>query len=163
MRTRVLLLCAFMTFAVTWAGSAVAGSKNTPAFVPPCGSGTAGVRFVLYDNGTNVCDNVSGLVWEREPIQEFRTYQAAASYCVSKGTEWTLPALKDFYTLVDYANAFPPLPTGSPFVGIRGDQYWTSTPNVYYGGNIWTFIWDTGRTFMSTPEYDLVRVWCVRY
>jgi hypothetical protein len=36
------------------------------------------------------CDNVSGLVWEWVPIQEYRLYQAASDYCASKGPGWTL-------------------------------------------------------------------------
>jgi hypothetical protein len=166
MRTRMLFLCAFMAVTVTLAGSAGADhkdkDKDTPRFVPACGPGTAGVRVVLFDNGTNVCDNVSGMVWERVPIQDAHPYQAASDYCESKGPGWTLPALKDFYTLVDYANTYPPLPTGNPFAGIQGNQYWTSTPNVYYGGWVWTLKMDNGAAGSTIPETS-VNVWCVRY
>jgi len=44
---------------------------------PPCGPGTFGRRFVLFDRGTTVCDNLSGVHWERTPVSAQRTFDAA--------------------------------------------------------------------------------------
>jgi len=41
---------------------------------PPCGPGTFGRRFVLFDRGTTVCDNLSGVQWERTPLYMQRTF-----------------------------------------------------------------------------------------
>src|SRR6266403_3836765 len=68
---------------------------------PPCGPGTLGQRFVILERGTAVCDNTSGLVWERRPEQSSRTYQDAVAWCAAKGQAWQLPGIKDFFTLVD--------------------------------------------------------------
>jgi len=35
---------------------------------PAMWSGTFGRRFVLFDRGTTVCDNLSGVQWERTPL-----------------------------------------------------------------------------------------------
>ena len=34
---------------------------------PPCGAGTAGQRFVVLDDGEEVCDNTTGLFWQQQP------------------------------------------------------------------------------------------------
>src|SRR5882724_4810613 len=67
---------------------------------PPCGPGTLGQRFVILERGTSVCDNVSGVVWERTPNTGLRTYQEARVWCANKGSAWQLPGIKDFFTLV---------------------------------------------------------------
>src|SRR4029453_1299802 len=62
---------------------------------PPCGSGTSGRRFVLFDGGTTVCDNLSGGHWERTPLATPRTFAGAAqAYCAAKGPGWQLPDIK---------------------------------------------------------------------
>lgn len=135
--------------------------------MPPCGQGTAGNRFVLFDNGTIVCDNTSGLVWERTPIAALRTFQDAQGYCSAKGQGWTVPALKDFFTVVDYANANPPLPSGHPFVIPVNSSYWSRTPKIGSQDEVWTFVLDFGRTFVSNVNpaigYASDYAWCVRY
>ncbi len=49
--------------------------------VPPCGSGSAGERFVLFNGGTPVCDNTTGLIWEQSLDSNLRTFQQATDYC----------------------------------------------------------------------------------
>src|SRR5882724_8516158 len=68
---------------------------------PPCGPGTLGQRFVILERGTAVCDNTSGLVWERRrPDQSPRTYQDAVAWCAAKGQAWQLPGIKDFMRIL---------------------------------------------------------------
>lgn len=139
-------------------------SQGRQAPPPPCGRGTQGNRFVLLDNGTNVCDNTSGLVWERTPVNAFRTFQQAVAYCSAKRGGWKVPGIKDFFTVVDYATVNPPLPSGHPFVIPVNSEYWSDTPIVGHQDEVWTFILDTGRTFSAniihtSGDY----VWCVRY
>jgi len=130
---------------------------------PPCGPGTLGQRFVILERGTAVCDNTSGLVWERRPDQSPRTYQDAVAWCAAKGLAWQLTGIKDFFTLVDYANANPPLPSGHPFVIVNNSEYWSDTPVVQGNpGDVWTFVLDRGRTFSGSIDGTVDYVWCVR-
>jgi len=142
---------------------------------PPCGSGTSGRRFVLFDGGTTVCDNLSGVHWERTPLATPRTFAGAQAYCAAKGPGWQLPDIKDFLMLVDYANSYPPLPTGHPFTvnsatqpaGVVSSEYFTRTPvdiSVYHGSPdaIWSFVMDLGRTFEASISGTSDYVWCVK-
>jgi len=130
---------------------------------PPCGRGTQGNRFVLFDNGTTVCDNTSGLVWERTPVNAPRTFEQAVAYCSAKGPGWKLPGIKDFFTVVDYANANPPLPNGHPFVIPVNGEYWSDTPSLQHTDHVWTFVLDFGRTFAGHVTLTNDFAWCVRY
>jgi len=131
---------------------------------PPCGRGTQGNRFVLMDNGTGVCDNTSGLVWERTPVNAIRTFQQAIAYCSGKGPGWTVPGIKDFFTLADYANVDPPLPRGNPFVLPANSSYWSVTPRVGEQNSVWDFSMHQGATGEAGTLTDLGDyVWCVRY
>jgi hypothetical protein len=128
----------------------------------PCGRGTAGNRFVLFDNGTTVCDNTSGVVWERTPANALRTFQEAVAYCSAKGPGWKVPGIKDFFTVVDYANANPPLPNGHPFEIPVNGEFWSMTPKVGSQDEGWTFVLDFGRTFTGNVNSTADYVWCVR-
>jgi len=130
---------------------------------PPCGRGTQGNRFVLFDNGTSVCDNTSGLVWERIPVNAQRTFDQAVAYCSSKGPGWKVPGIKDFFSVVDYANANPPLPNGNPFVIPVNGEYWSDTRSLQFPNAVWTFVLDFGRTFSGDVTLTNDFVWCVRY
>jgi len=121
---------------------------------------------VILDQGTSVCDNVSGIVWERITSSgaTLRTLPQARAWCAAKGPGWQLPEIKDFFTLVDYANANPPLPSGHPFTISVNGSYWTDTPVVAppaNPGDTWNFVLDLGRTF-QTGEGGTNYVWCVR-
>jgi hypothetical protein len=129
----------------------------------PCGRGKQGSRFVVFDSGASVCDNASGLVWERAPVGAVRTFADATAYCSAKGSGWRVPDIKDFFTVVDYANANPPLPSGHPFdIPVNG-EYWSRTPKVTAPDEVWTFVLDFGRTFFGSKSGTTDYVWCVRY
>jgi hypothetical protein len=140
------------------------------AFIPnaygqaaPCGKGTQGNRFVLFENGASVCDNTSGLVWERTPVGALRTFADATAQCAAKGPGWTVPGIKDFFTVVDYAAANPPLPSGHPFEIPVNGEYWSRTPKVNSPDEVWSFVLDFGRTFVASKSGTTDYVWCVRY
>ena len=143
------LLCTFSLFTVAIAFRP-AYSADPP---PPCGKGTQGNRFVLFDNGTLVCDNASGLVWERVLVNVQRSFADATAYCAAKGPGWTVPGIKDFFTVVDYAASNPPLPSGHPFEIPVNGSVWSRTPRVNQPvpDEVWTFLLDWGRTF-SVPR-----------
>jgi hypothetical protein len=78
--------------------------------------------------------------------------------------------------LVDYANSYPPLPSGHPFTvfnsatqptGVVSGEYFTRTPvdiSVYYGSPdaVWSFTMDRGRTFEASISGTSDYVWCVK-
>ncbi len=117
MRTRMSLPFLFVVVAAVVGGANVAQSEAQGFSFNPCGRGTNGQRFVLFDSGTTVCDNTSGVMWERTPLYALRTFHGAQAYCAAKGPGWQLPDIKDFFALVDYGNLYPslPLPAGHPF------------------------------------------------
>ena len=142
--------------------AAVQESVDQLADGPPCGTFQ---RFVVSADGTEVCDNTSGLIWEQTLQSAHRTFQQAVDYCFAKGPGWRLPGIKEFFTVVDYANFDPPFPTGHPFTVVAGNfEYWSTTPRADAPPTgVWTFILDRGRTFSA----DIIatsgnRAWCVR-
>jgi hypothetical protein len=127
---------------------------------PPCGTFQ---RFVVSADGTEVCDNTTGIVWEQRLEATQRTFLEAVDRCSAKGPGWRLPEIKEFFTVVDYANFEPPFPTGHPFDVVAGNfEYWSRTPRADDLSEVWTFILDRGRTFNGPIIGGSDRVWCVR-
>ena len=88
---------------------------------PPCGAGTEGVRFVVSTDGTEVCDNTTGLVWEQTPDSIKREWQAAIAFCPTIG--YRLPEVKELFSLVDFSQSNPTLPAGHPFSNVQSSIY----------------------------------------
>src|SRR5262245_14100363 len=93
MRRCILFLSQFCVFSLFTVVAVVPPAYSEPQ-APPCGKGTQGNRFVLFENGASVCDNTSGLVWERSPVNALRTFEGATAYCTAKGQGWTVPGIK---------------------------------------------------------------------
>ena len=89
--------------------------------------------------GTSVCDNTSGLVWERTPVNALRTIHKPLLIVPQKGHD-ELAEIRDFFTVIDDANANPPLPSGNPFVIPVNGEYWSETPVVSHQDEVFTFI-----------------------
>jgi len=117
--------------------------KILKAIFPPCGPGTRDQRFVV--KGEKVCDNTTGLWWQRTPGDptddicgntDTCTWQEAINYCTNleltgkhKKKQWRLPEVKELISLVDYGveTPGPVLPPGNPFISVRSDSYWSAT------------------------------------
>jgi hypothetical protein len=155
----LFLLCVFNLLTIV----AVISPAYSDGQGPPCGKGKQSTRFVLFDSGSVVCDNASGLQWERSPVNAVRTFADATSYCAAKGSGWTVPAIQDFFTVVDYATANPPLPSGHPFEIPVNGEYWSRTAKVGSADEVWSFVLDFGRTFFANKSGTADYVWCVRY
>ena len=156
----MLSLLLIVVAATVMVGADLTQSEAQVFGPPPCGRFTAGQRFVLFDKGTSVCDNTSGLFWERAPSPAQRNLQDARAYCAVKGPGWQLPGIKDFFALADYANANPALPSGHPFVVVNS-EYFSDTPRVGHPDEVWSFVLDEGKTFANGPG-GTAYVWCVR-
>ena len=136
---------------------------------PLCGEGTEGQRFVVSEDGTEVCDNTTGLFWEQKPDDIERTWEEALAYCPTLGTGYHLPAVKELTSLVDWASELQPLlPEGHPFDNVQGAtsdaRYFTSTPGGFSAIGIplaWVVNFRIGNVeqfFQPAPGF----VWCAR-
>jgi len=105
-------------------------------------------RYSISQDGTEVYDNQTALVWRR--CSEGQTYNSdactgeaspfllheSALVHASSQVGWRLPNIKELASIVDYgrespsidADAFPNTPTS---------YYWTSTPYAHYSGLVW--------------------------
>ncbi len=107
-------------------------------------------RFTVGTGAASNCvtDNLTGLVWLRNPDPTPRDLEAASSYCRGLGggdgrgghADWRVPTAAELAGLVECKYRDPALPntegTGpwsenDPFIGIRRGFYWSAT--VMYG------------------------------
>lgn len=93
---------------------------------PPCGAGTAGQRFVVSTDGTEVCDNTTGWTWEQTPDSIERTHADALAHCPTVGPGYGLPEVKALISLVDYSQFDPALPAGHPFSIVQSSFFWSA-------------------------------------
>jgi hypothetical protein len=130
-------------------------------------------RFVVLPAFSQeaVLDMETGLVWERSPSTEFRTWLEAMGDCYSRivgdRLGWRLPTIEELASLIDPTRSSPPLlPSGHPFTNVQsgGQTYWSSTSLFATPPNAFTI-----RPISEDPivrtEIKAVReglVWCVR-
>ena len=168
----------------------IAGTLSTnayPAAVPKTGQTTSylmgddgdyekGVSWPnpRFTEGTGtssncVMDNLTGLMWLKNPDALTRTWSNAATYCEgldgSNGrggyADWRLPNWNELRSLIDASRLLPALPTGHPFIGVPLDYLWSSTT---YAGNM-TLAWSVNPAsgYVSTGAKTVKwYVWPVR-
>ncbi len=91
----------------------------------PCVAATSGNRFVVSPDGTEVCDNTTGLIWEQMPDSVLRPWQAAIDFCPTLGTGYRLPDVKELISWWTSANSILLCPPAihsamySPSIGRR--------------------------------------------
>jgi hypothetical protein len=98
-----------------WASWAVPGPE-TPASYRNLGNGT-------------VRDNVTKLVWQRDPAPDTYTFAQAKAYCAGlslDGRGWHLPTRVELTSIVDHARSGPAINTKA-FPGTPAQFFWTST------------------------------------
>jgi hypothetical protein len=91
-----------------------------------------------------VTDNLTRLIWLKDAnCFGTQTWGTALSYVntlnsgecsLSDGSnegDWRLPNVRELFSLVDFSQRAPALPTGHPFVAVGFDRYWTSTTRKY--------------------------------
>jgi len=93
-------------------------------------------RFKVL-NGFNdeaVLDKETGLVWERSPSTETKSWPNARLFCAQKAVGgrggWRLPSFYELASLVDptvKTAGTPRLPGGHPFLDVQASAYWSST------------------------------------
>ena len=86
-------------------------------------------RFTVGTGTSTNCvtDNLTGLMWVKNPDATTRNWSTALTYCngldgsAGRGgyTDWRLPNAKELYSLIDLGRFTPTLPSGHPFTGVQ--------------------------------------------
>ncbi len=131
---------------------------------PPCGVSPVRQRFVVSQDGMEVCDNATGFVWEQEPDSPEDIQQVAIDHCANQSGEgWTLPTIGQMVTLLDRTNAQPALPTNHLFSVLHpNSRYWTSSVAVTNPLAGWNVALGSGS--VGTLDIDTFNgfAWCIR-
>ncbi len=139
-------------------------------------------RFITSTTGI-VTDTLTGLIWLEEAncstinmnwtralteVQELNTAGTMngnncgdTSNAGSHQTDWRLPNVKEYESLIDFSQSSPSLPTGHPFQNVQTTSYWSSTSFATNPTNAWYVNMNGGNvnyTFKSLSN----RVWAVR-
>ena len=128
---------------------------------PPCGPDTVGQRFVVSTDGTEVCDNTTGLIWDQMPDSVSRPWQDAVDHCPTLGGGYRLPFVKELNSLVDYSQITPALPVGHPFSNVQLANYWSATTSAGTPTSAWVVGFASG-IVLDGGKSSNTPVWCVR-
>jgi hypothetical protein len=128
-------------------------------------------RVLTGFNNAAVLDRETGLVWDRSPDTQTRTWLVAHRFCVDRAVGngnrkgWRLPTVQELLTLIDPTRDAPFLPAGHPFTNVQSDFYWSATtfgenPGLAWGAGFENNLTEPGARFTSKdlPFF----VWCVR-
>ncbi len=128
---------------------------------PPCGTFQ---RFVVSQDGTKVCDNTTGLVWQQQPDNSFLSQLDALAHCPTLGAGSRLPEIKELLNLVDYSQNNPNLPADHPFGNlVSGVNYWSATTEAETNSErAWNMDFADGRVSSRVRTMSDLVVWCVR-
>ena len=123
---------------------------NQPAYTP---------------HGDTVTDNVTGLMWQREDDNIYRTWDAAMSYCQDSGlggyNDWRLPSKKELMGLVNYNIPYPGPTIDTNAFPVTNSWYWSSTTYAVNPGSAWVVYFYGGSVGFDGKGYNgYVR--CVR-
>lgn len=101
-------------------------------------------RFTVGTGASTNCvtDNLTGLMWLKNPDGTKRTWTDAITFCkgldgtAGKGgfSDWRLPNVREMQSLFDYGQCNPALPAGHPFTNVQLGHYWTSTTRAGWTG-----------------------------
>ena len=90
-------------------------------------------RFTDHGDGT-VTDNNTKIIWSKNAnLCGRKDWQEACSYSegliLAGHSDWRLPSLHEFESLIDRSNILHTLPVGNPFINFgKPKWYWTATP-----------------------------------
>jgi hypothetical protein len=174
-------------------GAAVAGDLEPPAppgptmktlgQIPPTWSqsldstdgepdGCNSSRFKCVLGGVAVLDMETGLVWERNPFNDYTNWPTSIDACLQKTVGnrggWRLPRAEEIFSLIDRSSGLPRLPASHPFTGLQGSTVYYSTTLVATDeSKAWGLSVDLmqnqvspGQAPISGPGYT--SYWCVR-
>ena len=88
-------------------------------------------RYTINGDGT-VTDNVTGLMWQQEDDNIFRTWESAITYCEnlvvhpSTYSDWRLPNIKELRSIIA-STQYNPAIESTAFPNTNSSNYWSST------------------------------------
>ena len=93
-------------------------------------------RFTIDSTGSNVYDNLTGLMWTKEANLCHGLWTNAIDFCTNLVyggySDWRLPNRNELFSLVDFSEINPSLPLGHPFSSVELYGYWSSSTMAYY-------------------------------
>ena len=123
-------------------------------------------RFELVMNDEAVLDRETGLVWERDTVDNMRDWIDALSYCyqnvIGGRGGWRLPTIAELRTLVDTTQFNPALPAGHLFTNVKRAGYWSSTTFADVISYAWYISLPNGGAYSSPKTHDIYYVRAVR-
>jgi len=121
-------------------------------------------HYTYEAEGDTVTDDVTGLVWERDPDTSPRDHDAAKAYCdqlkLAGATDWRLPSARELFSLIDFSLPAPTI-DAEAFPSAVSAGYWSSTDFGTDGTRAWVVRFsnsDTGEGLKSSAQ----QVRCVR-
>ncbi len=109
-------------------------------------------RFTVDSTGSNVYDNLTGLMWTKNADIKSTNGADAITYCntlVYGGySDWRLPNVNELLSLIDLSQR-PAVPDGHPFSDVLPVPYWSITPDASDSGKAWLVDFRYGRTASS--------------
>ncbi len=119
---------------------------------------------ILTGGSTQVKDQQTGLIWQRDQAPSTYSWSNAKSYCSSLtlgGQSWHLPTIKELATLVDYTIASPgPTINISAFPGTIVNTFLASSVVAGFSPSTWSINFADGRV---RNDNNTAQVRCVRY
>ena len=83
-------------------------------------------------------------------------------YAGGTSDDWRLPNVKELFSLVDFSQYWPPLPSGHPFTGSHSSFYWSSSTSSYVTANAWAVHLGTGSVNYISKSAVTYYIWPVR-
>lgn len=135
-------------------------------------------RFIDNEDGT-VTDNLTGLMWLKDAnCFGAKIWQDAlntvADFNINPNnyncqdytelySDWRLANRKELYSLIDFSQYEPALPTGHPFTNVQPWLYWSSTTVARTKNKAWTEYIYVGDLYSESKSNDTeVLIWPVR-
>jgi hypothetical protein len=127
-------------------------------------------RFIVLQNWNNEAflDRETGLVWERQPVNNTFNWLDAMVNCrshlIGNRRGWRLPSYEELTSLID-GTQNPIIPVAQQvFLGNPGDRYWTATQveNDSTGASAYTVTFGVAVDFEASQKIANVHIWCVR-
>ena len=130
-------------------------------------------------NGTGVItDTLTGLMWMENAdagndcqgvdtgTETWASALASAAACNDAGgyagyTDWRLPNVRELFSLIDFSQYNPALPSGHPFDNVQSYYYWASTTLAGSTTYAWYVYLGNGRVYYDFKTYTCY-VWPVR-